>query len=180
MGRRYVRGDRAFVRLLKQLPDSVTQEIRGQLNQTGQMLLELARRHAPVYSGPPRKGVTPGALQAGLSYSVPPVRLALKVGLVGIAANRKLFYGHIVEFGNQAKTVWVVKGPVSYKVRIAGGRSNAYKQIAKGMGVGYQLRIPARPARHFVYLATREQINAPFQAIWTNALKQAAAGASDD
>lgn len=171
MPKRYVRGDRSFGRLLKRLPDDVTAEIRSQLNQTGRMLLALARRRVPVAKG---------NLRAGLSYYIPPVRLQLKVGLVGKATNRKLFYGHIVEFGNKAKTVWVVRGGLHPNIRAAGGRSNNYKALAKAMGVGYELRVPARPPRHFVYVATRDQIYAPYRAIWNNALGKAGTGASDD
>src|SRR4051812_40238967 len=98
MARRFLRGDRAFGRLIKQLPEDVSDEIRAQLNRTGQMLLRRAQAMAPVYHGKPRKGLTPGALKSGLSYKVPPKRLSLKVGLVGKATNKRLFYGYLVEY----------------------------------------------------------------------------------
>lgn len=99
-----------------------------------------------------------GALQAGLSYSVTPKRLTLKVGLVGKAINRKLFYGWFVEGG-----------------RKGGGRGVKRKSAKYAQGVG------AMPPHHFVYVAgLREQIYPPYRNIWGKALAKAAAGASDD
>jgi hypothetical protein len=100
----YVRGDRAFGRLIKQLPDDVSDEIRAQLNRPGRCCWPAGQAKAPVYHGKPRKGLTPGALRSGLSYSVPPKRLSLKVGLVGKAINKRLFYGYLVEFGHRIGT----------------------------------------------------------------------------
>lgn len=184
MSKRYVRGDRAFVRLLKRLPDSTNQEIREQLKSTGQTVVALERRLVPIYAGS-RKGVVSGALQSALSYSVPPVRLSLKVGLVGKAINRKLFYGWIVEWGRKASTVTVTRVGTLARARAAGlrVRANNYKTAALAAGVSgtYQLHVKALPPRHFVYVAgLREQIYPAFRSIWSKALAKAAAGASDD
>jgi hypothetical protein len=143
--KRYVRGDRAFGRLLKQLPDNVASELRQQLNATGRSVLALQRRRAK------------GSLQAGLSYSVTPKRLKLKVGLVGKAINRQLFWGWFVEWG-----------------RKAGGRGVKRKSAKYAQGVG------AMAPRHFVYIpGLREQIYPAYRAIWDRALRQAG-GQSDD
>jgi hypothetical protein len=149
VARRYVRGDRAFGRLLKQLPSSVTDEMRAQLNSTGRSVLAIQQRRAPV-----RRGV----LQAGLSYSVAPVRLTLKVGLVGKAINRKLFYGWFVQWGRKGGGRGVKRGSAKYT-----------------QGVG------AMPEHPFVFIAgMREQIYPAYRAIWSRALSRAAAGVSDD
>jgi hypothetical protein len=147
--KRYVRGDRAFGRLIKQLPVAVSDDIRQQMNATGRSVLALQRRRAPMRSG---------MLQAGLSYSVTPKRLSLKVGLVGKAANRKLFYGWFVEQG-----------------RKGGGRGVKRKSPKYAAGVG------AMPPRHFVYIAgLLQQIYPVFRSMWDRALVKAASGASDD
>jgi hypothetical protein len=147
--KRYIRGDRAFGRLIKQLPESVTSELRAQLNSTGRLLLAQERRRAPVRTG---------KLQAALSYQVAPKRLNLKVGLIGKAINRKLFYGLFVEQG-----------------RHGGGRGVKRKSAKYAAGVG------ATPAHHFVWVAgLREQIYPAFREIWTRALTKAGQGSSDD
>jgi hypothetical protein len=184
VAKRYVRGDRAFVRLLKKLPDSAQQEIRGQLVKTGQTVVALQRRLAPIYGGN-RKGVVPGALQAGLSFSVPPIRLSLKVGLVGKAINRKLFYGWIVEWGRKASVVTVTRAGSFARAKGAGlrVRPNNHKAAALAAGISgtYQLHVRAMAPRHFVYVAgLRQQIYPAFRNIWDKALARAAAGASDD
>lgn len=176
MPKRYVRGDRAFARLIKQLPDTVTKEIRQQLNQSGRTALALERRLAPFRTG---------AVQRALSYKVPPVRLSLKVGLVGKAINKKLFYGWIVEWGRKESIVTVTRSGTLGRAKAAGlnVRAGSYKRAALSAGVGgaYQLHVKPLPARHFVYVAgVREQLYAPYRAIWGNALSKAAAGAGTD
>lgn len=148
MAKRYVRGDRAFGRLLKQLPDTVARELRDQLNSTGRQLLALERRQAPMRTG---------AIQGALAFSVAPKRLTLKVGLIGKAINRRLFYAWFDEFG-----------------RKAGGRGIKRKSAKYAQGVG------ALPAKHFVYVETRANIYLPFKSIWDRALKIAGAGNMSD
>jgi hypothetical protein len=145
--KRYVRGDRAFGRLLKQLPDSVANELRVQLNSTGRYLLALERKGAPRRTG---------ALAGGLSYTVAPKRLSLKVGLVGKAINRQLFYGWFVEGGRKGGGRGVKRGSDKY---------------SRGVG--------ALPAHHFVYVETRANIYQPYRAIWDRALRNAARGGDD-
>jgi hypothetical protein len=174
--KRYVRGDRAFGRLIKQLPQTVTNEIRQQLNQTGRTALALEQR---------RVSVRTGAVKNALSYKVPPVRLQLKVGLIGKPLNRRLFYGWIVEWGRKASVVTVTRAGTLGRAQAAGlnVRGGAYKDVALSAGIGgaYQLHVKPLPPRHFVYVAgVREQLYAPYKSIWNNALKRAAAGAGGD
>lgn len=159
MPKRYVRGDRAFGRILKQLPDTVAAGIREQLNQQGRMLLSLMQRKVPVKTG---------ALEEALSYRVPPVRLQLKVGLLGAATNRRLYYGRIIEFGRRRYP----------KAR----RAKDYRVIRTGSRDLLKLRDSSTrvPPHHFVYTVTRDQLYAPYRNIWDKALGKATAGASSD
>jgi hypothetical protein len=174
--KRYVRGDRAFGRLLKQLPDSVATELRQQLNATGRSVVALQHRRAPVRTG---------ALSSALSYNVTPKRLSLKVGLVGKAINKKLFYGWIVEWGRKAQVVTATHSG-TFRRALSSGlnvRAGAYKNAALAAGTkgAYQLHVRAMPARHFVFIpGLREQIYPAYRNIWGKALAKAASGASDD
>jgi hypothetical protein len=109
VAKRYVRGDRAFGRLLKQLPDTVANELRGQLEATGRRVLGIEQRRAPVRTG---------ALQTALSYAVTPKRLSLKVGLVGKPINRKLYYGWFVEWGRKGGGRGVKRGSAKYNAGV--------------------------------------------------------------
>lgn len=171
MARRAVRGN--FRSLIKRLPETVAEELRAQLHESGKMLLARARARVPKRTG---------ALSAGLSYKVPPKRLNLKVGLIGKAINRKLYYGRMVEFGRKGQTVDVVRGGLSASVRAAGGRSNRYKALALRMGAkgAYKLRVKPMAPRHYVYATAREQIYRPFQKIWGRAVHRAATGATNE
>jgi hypothetical protein len=172
-GRR-IRGERSFARIIKQLPDDVADEIRKQMNATGKMLLARAQSKVPVYSGKKRKGLPPGALKSGLSYRVPPKRLSLKVGLVGKAVNKKLFYGYLVEHGHRI-----------------GFRGNTLEKQEKITATGIRgrllrarrrrdVRLNGVPPHPFLYTVSREEIYGPFRKIWGRALQRAVAGASDD
>ena len=147
MPKRYIRGDRSFKQLINRLPDAVRSEIIVQLNLTGRELLALERAKAPMASG---------ALKSALSMKVLPASLKLKVGLVGKAINRKIFYGLMVEYGRNAGGRGVKRGSAKY---------------ASGIGAMY--------SRHFVYTQGREAIYEPFKQIWTRALDRASNGVSD-
>lgn len=172
---RRVRGDRAFVRLIKQLPDDVSDAIRAQLNRTGQALLARAQAKAPVYQGKPRKGLTPGALKSGLSYKVPPKRLSLKVGLVGKATNKRLFYGYMVEFGHRIGNTKT--GQLKKLEKVSGSPLHARLVRARRRRSIRQSGVPPHP---FVYTVSRQEIYAPFRQIWGRTLRRAAGQASDD
>lgn len=109
---RRVKGDKAFTKLIGRLPDMVREEIREQMNRTGEEQLARMQSEAPVRTG---------ALRGGLSAKVTPSGLRLKVGLVGKPINRKLFYGRIVEFGRKGQTVRARRaGGKPYLLRIKG------------------------------------------------------------
>jgi hypothetical protein len=172
-GRR-VRGDRAFARIVKQLPDSVTQEIRKQLTATGQMLLLRTQARAPVYDGKPRKGIVPGALKAGLSFRVAPVRLQMKVGLVGKAINQRLFYGGLVEYGHRIGYAGH-KLPRLEKITAKGIHGRLLRARRRA-----DIRLNGVPPHPFLHTISWQEIDAPFRKMWGLALRDAASGASDD
>jgi uncharacterized phiE125 gp8 family phage protein len=152
--KRYVRGDRAFGRLLKQMPDSVANELREQLNKTG-------RGSRPATQ---RRSVRTGAVQAGLSYTVTPKRLSLKVGLVGKAINRKLFYGWFVEWGRKA-----------WRSRDVKRACSAERTRRSAEASAHTCRSP--PASFIAGLCG--QIYPAYRNIWDRALRNAARGGDD-
>jgi hypothetical protein len=184
-GGRRIRGDRAFKRLIKQLPDAARQEILGVMQSQGRAELSKEQSLVAVRRLGNRSGgelAPPGGLRSGLSMRVLPASLKLKVGILGKPLNRKLFYGWIVEKGRKPGVVIATRsGALNAQVRAAGGRSNKYKGLALRLGAPgtYQLRIGALPPRHFVYTTSREQLYQPYRVVWSRALSRAATGASD-
>lgn len=165
MARRRVRGN--FKSLLARLPESVREEFRKQLEETGKMVLARAQARVPVDTG---------ALKRGLGMRVYK-SLRLRVGLLGKAKNRKLFYGRIVEFGRKAKRVAVNRS--GRGVRASGNRWKR-QAIAQGVKGFYYLNVRAMPRRPFVYATPREAIYRPYQKIWGRAIHKAAQGASSE
>lgn len=109
---RRVRGDRSFVRLLKQMPDMIQREVEDLLRETGAEVLTEQRTRAAVRRG---------ALRQALSMKVLTKSRRLQVGLVGKPVNRKLFYGRIIEFGRKGQTVRARKrGGKQYLMKIRG------------------------------------------------------------
>lgn len=174
MAKRYVRGDRAFGRLLKQLPDAVATDIRKQMNETGRMLESRAKSLAPVYQGRPRKGLVSGALRDAISAYVTPVRLSLKVGLIGKAINRRLFYGRLIEFGHRLGNRATGTLPRLEPVRGNSIRSRLIRARRRAA-----LRKTGVPPHPFLYTVPRNIIYAPFRDIWTRALRKAGAQSDD-
>lgn len=162
---RRVKGDRAFGRLLKQLPDSVANEIRTQMRQEGAMLVGRMEALAPVKSG---------AVKGALSWRLPPKQLRLTVGLVGKAINKKLFYAWLVEFGHRIAHGKALPDlqKVEYARTIAGRLARLKAKRA--------MRKISVPPHHFVFTTPRGALYAPFRGIWVRALRAARQGASDD
>ena len=175
MARRRTRGN--FRELLKRLPETVADELRAQLEDTGKLVLGRQKARAPVYQGKPRKGLTPGALREGLSYKVLPKSLRLRVGLVGKATNRKLFYGRFVQFGRKAKTV--IANRSGKGIRVSGHKWRRQAE-AKGVKGFYKLRVRAMAPRNFIWTTPRDVIARPFQKIWGRAIHRAKQGSADD
>lgn len=156
MARRYVRGDRAFKKLIRRLPPSARQQMIVQLNLTGREQLAKDQAEAPVGR---RADGTIGALRGALSMRVLTASLKLKVGLIGKPVNRRVFWGWIIERG-----------------RKAGGKGN--KKGSRGYAAGHG----KRAAQHFVLRTSAEMaaIAAPFKSIWDRTLRAASSGLNDD
>lgn len=145
---RRVRGDRAFIKLIKQLPDAAKSEMVNLLQETGAQVLTEQSARVPKRTG---------TLNRALSMKVLPKSLRLQAGLIGKPINRKLFYGRIIQSGRRGQTV---------RARRRGGKT-------------YLMKIRGMAPRNFIYPYSREQLYAPFRALWDRVLKRAA-GVSDE
>jgi hypothetical protein len=147
-----VRGARAFRQRLKKLPEAVSAEIVGVLDEGGQKI------RAAMQARARRKT---GKLAAGVKYKVLPKTLRLQVGLLGTPRGRaKLFYGFILDKGREAKTVMIKRGPRT----------------------GRPMKIRARKGDYFVsgrYRELRDLINRRANHVFDRALKRIGDGGRD-
>jgi hypothetical protein len=110
--RRRIKGDRAFIKLIKQMPEAVQSEVETLLRESGAEILTEQRSRVRRKTG---------ALSQGLSMKVLPKSRRLQVGIIGKPLNRKLFYGRIIEFGRKGQTVRARKaGGKPYLMKIRG------------------------------------------------------------
>ena len=155
-----LQGAQRLRRLLRGLPDGLRDELGAILQQTGDELLAQMEADVPTRTGRLRR-----ALRLVLSAKA----LRLRVGLVGKVANRKLFYGRIVNFGRRAQTVRVYRH----------GRSAA---PADGKFRGrpfYLMKVSAMRPRPFAIRPRPElwkRFYERFNARWATVLKRAAGG----
>ena len=166
MPRRRTRGDRAFRKMLRRLPDTAREEMADVLDGAGGELVAAIKADTPVLTG---------ALRRGISKKLSRRTLKLQVGLVGRPINRKLFYGRIVEFGRKAKTVMVQRRRAGANNGYRGGRKRA-----EDIATTYRMRIKARAPHPFIYKRRdllRNAIADRIKAFWNNTLTSAAAGA---
>jgi hypothetical protein len=170
--RRRVHGN--FKSLLSRLPEEVANELREQLQKTGQQVLHRAESRAPIYRGRPRKGRVAGTLRSSLSAKVLQKGLKLKVGIVGKADAKKAYYARFVEFGHRIGfrgNRLAKQQPITAK-----GRTRRLILARRRQ----QIRTAGVAARPFLYTFNREELYQPFQKLWTRAIRKAAAGASDE
>jgi hypothetical protein len=172
--RRYVQGDRAFRKLLARMPEAMRRSMVEMMDGIGsEMLAEM------IAAAPSRTG----ALRAGLSKRVSPKTMRLRVGIIGRAVARRLFYGRIINFGRKAQTVTVSRKGAHLAIggRSIGRRARALSAGTKGV---YRLRLSAIPANPFVTgvgRSLRRKIAGPrIDAFWGRALASAAQGAGDE
>jgi len=155
MARRRIRGDRAFKKLIRRMPEAIREEMVSQLDEAGDQILAAQRAAAPRRTG---------ALASGLSKRLYPRSLRLRVGLIGKAINRKLYYGRIVQSGRKAQTV------------------TARRSTASGVS-SYQLRVRAMPGRPFVHSerakSIRNTLGGRLKDFWNKVLARASQGVSD-
>lgn len=108
-GRSQLKGALALRRTLRALPDAVTTEVADELRYIG--VRQLARARAEV----PRQT---GRLAGLLSFRVLAKSLILKLGLVTKAAQRRGFYGYILDAGRRAQIVTAKRRGKRYPMRI--------------------------------------------------------------
>lgn len=87
-----MRGAAALRRKLKNLDPAVRTELLAAMEQGARQLLPIMRSQAPS-----------SRVKAALSVKVYPKSLRVRVGLIGKAVNRRLFFAGILEFGRGIK-----------------------------------------------------------------------------
>lgn len=110
-----------------------------------------------------------GRLRRGLRMVLSPKLLRLRVGIVGKAINRDLFYGRILNFGRKAQTVRVYRTGRNIKPVGKGSDGRPY----------YLMKVTALKAKRFVIRPRPElwkSFNARLSAKWNSVLKRAAGG----
>lgn len=105
-----VKGAAAIRRLFRQLPEALQNEVLETLDKGGDDIVSAQRASARRKTG---------AMAAGLKSKLLRRSATLKVGFVGKATNRKLFYAKILGGGRKAQTVTATRGGSSYSLRVA-------------------------------------------------------------
>ena len=155
--KRGLKGASIVRRLLRDMPDAMRGEIVDLMQEKAPAALAIARGGAPARTG---------ALRAALSVKVYPKAVRLRVGLLGKAVNRRLFYGRILEAGRRAQTVNVRRrtssGVSSYALRVSPISNRAYDMVEG-------------PAKRQIRSLMFDQLHG----IWERALRKAAMGGLD-
>lgn len=154
-GKRYVRGDRALIRLLRQLPEVIRKEMVEMIAQGTDEVLAAQRGLVPRRSG---------ALAAALSKRTLRGGLRVRIGIIGKRNNARLPYRLKVEFGQNAKVV------------------SAARRVGGIVSV-YRMRLPAVKARPFVYsraaVEIRDKLGGRLNGFWDRVLADASKGVID-
>lgn len=153
---RGLKGANRVRKLLKRLPETVSDEIAELFNEAGRTLSDKMRADVPRKTG---------FLARGVTYRVNRKSLRLRVGIIGKKSNRDRFYARFLEFGRKAQTVDVRR-------RLSGGRVTRYKLRVSPIAAGKYDFLP------FVS-EFRRRYKARLDGIWQRALKAASAGATD-
>lgn len=155
--RRRIRGDRAFKRLLVQMPDAIRDEAVEMLDAAGEEIVPMQRADA-----------TSSRARAAISKRVLRGALQLKTGIVGRPLNRRLWWTRVIEKGRKGQTV------TARTRRVAGSTRR----------LGYKVRVRARAAQPFIYSAraeaVRNSMGGRLGTFWEKVLARAAQGATDD
>jgi hypothetical protein len=157
--RRRVRGDRSFRKILKRLPETIKAEMLEMLDKTGDAVLAQQQRDVAVRTG---------ALRSALSKRLYKGLVRVRVGLIGPAVNRRLFYARWIERGRKSKTM------------IARKKGPKRENLA---GI-YRRRIGPMPKRPFIMSdrtkRIRDTMAGQIQGYWSRVLQKASVGANDD
>jgi hypothetical protein len=152
MARRRLKGDRSFKRLLKQMVPAIREECEKRLEEFGKEMASVQRQSGRFVN-------RSGSLRTSISYQVLRQSLKVKIGIIGKALNKKLFYGRIIEFG-----------------RKGGGRGIKRKSPKYMAGVGR-----TRPEQ-FIYGHSdqHESFKSSFNNYWDRVLSRASRGTGDE
>lgn len=159
--KRRVRGAASITKLLRTLPDQVSQEMIVELHSSGREMLGIMQGRAPMRTGKTRRG---------LSYRVLPKSLKLQVGLIGTKAGRsKLFYARIQDLGRKAQTV-------SVKRFRAGGQRIYFRGKKFGPDTQtYSLNVRAMAGKKFItgrMTDLRRILQRNLKDIWSRSLRR--------
>ncbi|MEH3107148.1 MAG: hypothetical protein PGN09_07660 [Sphingomonas fennica] len=150
-------------RIFRGLPDTARNEMVRLLDEGGRAMVGAIRARTPRLRG---------RLQAGIRYQVYRASLRLRVGLIGVRSNSRLFYGRILDRGRRAQTVTVSRRKIA-RSTLVNGRRDAHRP--------YQLRVRALPARRFVsgrYPDLKARIGNSLRGYWDRVLRQISGGAN--
>jgi hypothetical protein len=154
-GRRRIRGDRAFRKLMRRMPEAIRQEIIALLDEGGREILAMQQADATVSQ----------RTRAALSMRVLRGSLRLRVGIVGRPANRRLWWARVIEKGRKPSV------------------ENAVRRSQSGKLSRYQIRVPAMAARPFIYSPRVEEkrrtMGGRTTLFWERTLRRASQGATD-
>jgi hypothetical protein len=156
--RRALKGARRVSKLLKQLPDEVTAEMRTVLLEKAPVITAYAKAAAPSRTG---------AMARAINFRLSPKTLRLRIGYLTKQSAQDFFYARILEFGRKAQTVKVNRftGP--------------------GKRAVYQLRVKAIDRGKYDFLAGRamrfaiSQVQPRLATVWEKALRRAGAGGDE-
>lgn len=174
--KRYVRGDRAFRRLIKKMADqTIRDEMLATLDMGGDAILAAQQADATVSR----------RVRSALSKRLLRGSMRLRVGLVGRPVNRRLWWSRIIERGRKAQTVVAVRQSASkaYAAVPRGGMGRRGHALARGIRGVYALRVTAlapKPAIQSARVrAIRDTMGGQLRTYWDRVLAKAAQGVSD-
>lgn len=158
---RRVRGDKSFRRMLDKIGNGQLRvEVRARLQDLGEDLLS-QQQVAGRFQNTDTPHSSAGDLRNALAMRITPKTLVLKVGLLGKAVNRRLFYGWFIEWGRKGGGRGVKRGSAKYN---AGVGAMAPDMFVHGKDQSATIRVAAEKFRGF----------------WHKVLMDAAQGAYDD
>lgn len=150
-----VKGAASTRRLIRRLPDAARAEMAEFLDASGKVLLGRAKAETPTRSG---------RLRAALRFRLlKNANLEFKLGLITKAAQRRFFYGYILDNGRKAQRARVRRGP----------RAGSFVNV----------RAISRERYNFVFGRRqdfRDNFLPKIRLVWEGILRRAASGVGND
>lgn len=189
MARSKLKGVARVRRILRALEPAMRAELVEELRRGGQQLAARMEVLAPVLAKPDKRRVA-GAFAAKISFSVSEKLLRLRVGLLGKATNRNLFYVRWLEFGRKASVVTAHRSSAAQKSSFAaallangalGGKKRKFLRSARSTYLLHVGALAPRPAIFAKATDIRGVFRQRLKFLWQRVLQRASgAGGSDD